>query len=238
MGRKQKSTLSESCKGEFVDFPAHPSSAEQSPPRGDRRRGVPFFWFLFLGKQEKRLPRRGHSRHRPHSGRIGPAGRKPMTPVTLIVNGATHTLQIPREAPLLTILRNDLHLNAPKYGCGLGQCGACTVLIDGTAARSCVIPVGGVEHRQITTLEGLTKDNQHHHPVQQAFIDCQAAQCGYCLNGMIMTTVALLRRTPHPTDQQARNALSHNLCRCGTHLEILQAVHRAAALMSGTANPS
>ena len=157
-----------------------------------------------------------------------------MTPVTvtLIVNGVTHTLQIPPDAPLLTILRNDLHLNAPKYGCGLGQCGACTVLIDGTAARSCVIPVGGVENRQITTLEGLTKENQPRHPVQQAFIDCQAAQCGYCLNGMIMTTVALLRHAPHPTDQQIRNALSHNLCRCGTHLEILQAVHRAATLMS------
>ena len=157
-----------------------------------------------------------------------------MTPVTvtLVVNGVTHTLQIPREAPLLTILRNDLHLTAPKYGCGLGQCGACTVLIDGTAARSCVIPAAGVQTRQITTLEGLTKENHQHHPVQQAFIDCQAAQCGYCLNGMIMTTVALLRRTPHPTDQQIRNALSHNLCRCGAHLEILQAVHRAATLMS------
>ena len=154
-----------------------------------------------------------------------------MTPVTLIVNGVTHTLQVPREASLLAILRNDLHLNAPKYGCGLGQCGACTVLIDGTAARSCVIPAAGVQTRQITTLEGLAKKE---HPVQQAFIDCQAAQCGYCLNGMIMTTVALLRRTPHPTDQQVRNALSHNLCRCGAHLEILQAVHRAAALMSGT----
>lgn len=160
-----------------------------------------------------------------------------MTPVTLTVNGKTHTLHIPPDAPLLTILRNDLHLNAPKYGCGLGQCGACTVLIDGIAARACVIPAGGVQTRQITTLEGLAKQDGQHHPVQQAFIDCQAAQCGYCLNGMIMTTVALLRRTPHPTDQQARNALSHNLCRCGSHLEILQAVHRAAALMSGTNPP-
>ena len=102
VGREKKSTLSEPCKGEFVDFPARPSSAEQSPPRGDRRRGVPFFWFLFLGKQEKRLPRRGHSRHRPLRGRIGPAGRrKPMTHVTLTVNGETHTLQVPANAPLL-----------------------------------------------------------------------------------------------------------------------------------------
>jgi nicotinate dehydrogenase subunit A len=154
----------------------------------------------------------------------GPGG------IRLIVNGESHLLRVPRDAPLLNILRNDLELNAPKYGCGLGQCGACTVLVDGVEARACVIPVGGIESRHVTTLEGLG-DERHPHPVQQAFIDCQAAQCGYCLNGMIMSTVALLQRNPDPRDEEARSALAHNLCRCGAHLEILQAVQRAAVLM-------
>ena len=149
----------------------------------------------------------------------------------LIVNGRTERLAVPRDAPLLGVLRNDLGLNGPKYGCGLGECGACAVLVDGIEARSCVIPVGGVEGRSITTLEGLGAPGELH-PVQQAFIDCQAAQCGYCLNGMILGTVALLKRHPRPTERQARDALAHNLCRCGTHLEILQAVQRAAELMA------
>jgi nicotinate dehydrogenase subunit A len=151
--------------------------------------------------------------------------------VALTVNGRAYALAVPRDAPLLNVLRNDLGLNGPKYGCGLGECGACTVLVDGVEARSCVIPVGGVAGRAITTLEGLGCDGELH-PVQQAFIDCQAAQCGYCLNGMIVSTVALLERIPQPTEQQARAALAHNLCRCGTHLEILQAVQRAAVLMA------
>ena len=151
--------------------------------------------------------------------------------IALTVNGRPHVLAVPRDAPLLNILRNDLGLNGPKYGCGLGECGACTVLVDGIEARACVIPVGGVEGRAITTLEGLANPGALH-PVQQAFIDCQAAQCGYCLNGMIVSTVALLQRHPHPTDTQVRDALAHNLCRCGTHLEILQAVQRAALLMA------
>ena len=154
-----------------------------------------------------------------------------MTAIALTVNGRAHALAVPRDAPLLNILRNDLGLNGPKYGCGLGECGACTVLVDGIEARACVIPVGGVEGRAITTLEGLANPGALH-PVQQAFIDCQAAQCGYCLNGMIVSTVALLQRHPHPTDTQVRDALAHNLCRCGTHLEILQAVQRAALLMA------
>jgi nicotinate dehydrogenase subunit A len=149
---------------------------------------------------------------------------------SFVVNGVRVELDVPRDAPLLNVLRNDLALNAPKYGCGLGQCGACTVLVDGVEARSCVIPVRGIEGRHVTTLEGLGgKANPH--PVQQAFIECQAAQCGYCLNGMIMSTVALLQRKPQPTDDEVRSALAHNLCRCGTHLEILQAVQHAAALM-------
>ena len=147
--------------------------------------------------------------------------------IELHVNGRRHALDVPPDAPLLQVLRNDLALNGPKYGCGLGQCGACLVLIDGGAARSCVVPVGGVAGREITTLEGLGSASAPH-PVQQAFIDEQAAQCGYCLNGMVIATVSLLRETPHPGAQRVREALSHNLCRCGTHVEILRAVARAA----------
>jgi nicotinate dehydrogenase subunit A len=152
--------------------------------------------------------------------------------LALTVNGREHRLRVPRDAPLLGVLRNDLQLNGPKYGCGLGECGACLVLVDGRPARACSVPVGGVEGRSITTLEGLSGPDGTLHAVQQAFIECQAAQCGYCLNGMIVTTVALLAREPHPSDAQVRDALSHNLCRCGTHLEILRAVQRAAELVS------
>jgi nicotinate dehydrogenase subunit A len=153
---------------------------------------------------------------------------------SLEVNGSARTFEVPRGTSLLHLLRNDCGLNGPKYGCGLGQCGSCTVLVDGTAARSCVVPAHGVAGRSITTLEGLgTREAPH--PVQQAFIEAQAAQCGYCLNGMVMATVALLQRVPHPTDAQVRAELSHNLCRCGTHLEILQAVHRAATLCAEVA---
>ena len=150
--------------------------------------------------------------------------------IALIVNGRAQSLAVPRDAPLLNVLRNDLGLNGPKYGCGLGECGACTVLVDGIEARACVIPVGGIAGRHVTTLEGLAEPGELH-PVQQAFIECQAAQCGYCLNGMILSTVALLQRCPRPTDDQVRKALAHNLCRCGAHLEILHAVQRAAELM-------
>ncbi len=148
-------------------------------------------------------------------------------PIVLHINGRVETLAVDGAVPLLNVLRNDLGLNSPKYGCGLGECGACTVLVDGIAARSCAIPVAGVAGRQVTTLEGLGSAAAPH-PVQQAFIETQAAQCGYCLNGMIMTTVALLRHHPTPSDAQVRAALSHNLCRCGTHLEILAAVQLAA----------
>ncbi len=152
--------------------------------------------------------------------------------VTLVVNGRTETLAVAPDAPLLHVLRNDLGLNGPKYGCGFGECGACMVLVDGVAARACVIPAGGVQGRRITTLEGLVSAGDGLHPVQRAFIDAQAAQCGYCLNGMIVSTVALLERLPHPTDEQVRDVLSHNLCRCGTHIEILDAVQRAAELLA------
>jgi nicotinate dehydrogenase subunit A len=157
--------------------------------------------------------------------------------LTLEVNGHRHALPgVPPHAPLLQVLRNDLCLNGPKYGCGLGEGGACLVLIDGTPARSCVIPAGGVQDRDITTLEGLpARAGAKIHPVQQAFIDAQAAQCGYCLNGMIIATVGLLEAEPNPTDARVRGALSHNLCRCGTHLEILDAVQRAAVAMAAAA---
>jgi nicotinate dehydrogenase subunit A len=152
--------------------------------------------------------------------------------VRLKVNQQMVDLTLSSAATLLHVLRNDLALNAPKYGCGLGECGACTVLIDGIPARACVIPALEMTDREITTLEGLGNAQQPH-PVQQAFIDTQAAQCGYCLNGMLMMTVALLKKNPQPTEDQIRQALSANLCRCGTHLEIIAAVHRAAELMSG-----
>jgi nicotinate dehydrogenase subunit A len=151
--------------------------------------------------------------------------------VKLKVNQQTVDLTLSSAATLLHVLRNDLGLNAPKFGCGLGECGACTVWIDGKPARACVIPALEISDRDITTLEGLGNAQQPH-PVQQAFIDTQAAQCGYCLNGMLMMAAALLRQHPQPTDMQIRQALSANLCRCGTHVEIIAAVHRAAELMS------
>ncbi|WP_421524578.1 (2Fe-2S)-binding protein [Pseudomonas yamanorum] len=150
--------------------------------------------------------------------------------VTLEVNGHTTEVSAMADTPLLLILRNDLQLNGPKYGCGLGECGACTVIIDGVAARSCVFPLSGAVGRDIVTLEGLgTRETPH--PVQQAFIDEQAAQCGYCLNGMIMTAKALLDRNPNPSEAEVRSELSGNLCRCGTQIEILRAVLRAARQM-------
>ena len=151
--------------------------------------------------------------------------------VQLKVNQQNVDLTLSDAATLLHVLRNDLGLNGPKYGCGLGECGACTVLVDDMPARACVIPALEMQGRDITTLEGLGNASSPH-PVQQAFIDTQAAQCGYCLNGMLMMTVALLRKHPQPTDTQIRQALSANLCRCGTHIEIIAAVHRAAALMN------
>jgi nicotinate dehydrogenase subunit A len=153
-----------------------------------------------------------------------------MTPSTirLTVNGRVHEVGVDADTALLHVLRNDLELNGPKYGCGLGECGSCTVLIDGRAARACVVPVKGCAGREIVTLEGLGS-RDHPDPVQCAFIDEQAAQCGYCLNGMIMTTKALLAINPRPSEQEALEALRYNLCRCGAHVEIMRAVMRAAA---------
>jgi nicotinate dehydrogenase subunit A len=178
-----------------------------------------------------------------------------MSKLAWTVNGRDVALPgVSREASLLHLLRNDLGLNGPKYGCGLGQCGACTVWVDGVAARACVIPAHGVAGRAITTLEGLGSAwtptlpasrgslppegaaapwggpaaRLRWHPVQQGFEDAQAAQCGYCLNGMVMQAAALLAREPRPSEARIRAELSGNLCRCGTHVEILRAVQLAA----------
>jgi nicotinate dehydrogenase subunit A len=149
----------------------------------------------------------------------------------LNVNGQSHDLELPRSTPLLSALRNDLCLNGPKYGCGLGECGTCTIIVDGLAARACVLTLADVDGREIVTLEGLgTIDNPH--PVQAAFIATAAAQCGYCLNGMIMTTKALLDANPDPAEEEIREALRYNLCRCGAHIEILAAVRLAAVKLA------
>ena len=136
------------------------------------------------------------------------------------LNGAAQTLDVFKETSLLNLLRNDFELNSPKYGCGLGECGACTVLVNGVAARACVIAAAGVADRHITTLEGLGTLGKLH-PIQQAFIDAQAAQCGYCLSGMIMMTVALLARNPDPTEAEIHRELSGNLCRCGDRKSVV-----------------
>jgi len=146
--------------------------------------------------------------------------------VTLRVNSRSHTVDVDPRTPLLFILQNDLQLNGPKFGCGMAQCGACTVIVDRKAVRSCVTPVATVRGKEIITLEGLgTPDRPH--PLQRAFIESQAAQCGYCISGIIMAAKAFLDDHPRPTDTEIRRALAGNLCRCGTHLEILSAVRRA-----------
>jgi nicotinate dehydrogenase subunit A len=147
----------------------------------------------------------------------------------LNVNGEQRHIDAEPKTALLYILRNDLALNGPKFGCGLGECGACSVLVDGRAARACTIPLSAVKQRRITTLEGLSVDGKLH-IVQQAFIEESAAQCGYCLNGMIMAVVSLLKRNPDADEVEIREALRHNLCRCGTHMEILAAARRALLL--------
>ncbi len=148
-------------------------------------------------------------------------------PIELNVNGRTSSVDVDPATPLLYVLRNDLGLNGPRFGCGLGQCGACTVLIDGTPARACVLPASAAAGSEVTTLEGLGTAADPH-PVQAAFIAEQAAQCGYCSNGMILGAAALLERVANPSDAEIREALDTYLCRCGTHTRILKAVRRAA----------
>jgi nicotinate dehydrogenase subunit A len=145
----------------------------------------------------------------------------------LQINGAALAVSATPETPLLYVLRNDAKLNGPKFGCGLGQCGACTVLLDGVATRSCITPISAVGRAKVVTLEGLGTIEKPHE-LQRAFIEEQAAQCGYCTNGMIMTAKAFLHANPRPTVQQIKQALANNLCRCGSHLRVLKAVQRAA----------
>ena len=146
--------------------------------------------------------------------------------VTLNVNGRRRTVRASPDTPLLYVLRNDLELNAAKFGCGVSQCGACTVIVDGEAMPCCALPISAVAGKKILTLEGLGSE-QNPHPLQKAFMEEQAAQCGYCIAGMIMSAKALLDANPHPSEAQIRRALAGNLCRCGTHNRIVRAVQRA-----------
>jgi nicotinate dehydrogenase subunit A len=146
---------------------------------------------------------------------------------TLEINGKTVTVNAEPDTPLLYVLRDDLALNGARFGCGLGQCGACTVLVEGEAVFSCITPIAMLEGKKVTTLEGLGSAS-HPGPLQRAFIEEQAAQCGFCIPGMMMRAAALLKKTPDPSDAQIREALIPNLCRCGTHMRILRAVKRAA----------
>lgn len=153
-----------------------------------------------------------------------------MSNVTLKVNGKTHTVDIEPSTPLLYILRNDLGLEGPRFGCGLGQCGACTVIVNGEAVRSCVTPTSSIKS-EITTLEGLAEGGKLH-PLQQAWIDEQVPQCGFCQNGQIMTAKVLLDRKPNPTDQEIRSFMDRTLCRCMTYYRIQAAIKRAATAMA------
>jgi nicotinate dehydrogenase subunit A len=150
-----------------------------------------------------------------------------MAQISLTVNGKSRVVDTDPSTPLLYVLRDDLGLNGPKFGCGLSQCGACTVILDGNTARSCSIPVTTARNRKITTLEGLGSVANPHR-LQKAFIEEQAAQCGYCMNGMVMTAKVLLDKNPNPTEVQIKQALQNNLCRCGSHLRVIRAIKRAA----------
>jgi nicotinate dehydrogenase subunit A len=154
--------------------------------------------------------------------------------IKLIVNGQEHAVDAEPDTPLLYVLRNDLGLNGAKFGCGLGQCGACTVIVAGAAVFACLTPIALLLGRQVTTIEGLGTEDAPG-PVQRAFMTEQAAQCGYCIAGMVMRAQALLARTPDPSEQESRNGLNPNLCRCGTHMRILAAVRRAASLLRAAA---
>ena len=159
--------------------------------------------------------------------------KHPVERIALAVNGQRRNVEVDPEKPLLWVLRDDLRLTGSKYGCGAGLCGACTVLVEGAAVRSCTLPVGSLAGKSITTIEGLAK-GERLHPVQQAWIDEQVPQCGFCQNGQILTAKALLDRTPNPTDAQIRQGMQGALCRCMTYYRIHAAIKRAAGAMAGT----
>ncbi|GAB3333632.1 (2Fe-2S)-binding protein [Larkinella ripae] len=148
--------------------------------------------------------------------------------LTIEVNRKRHTVTVDPATPLLYVLRNNLQLNGPKYGCGLEQCGACMVLLDGKATPSCLMPVGTVKNKSVVTLEGLTQPDGTLHPVQRAFVEQQAAQCGYCLNGMVISAASLLAENRHPDETAIRQGMERVLCRCGTQSRILRAIRQAA----------
>ena len=150
-----------------------------------------------------------------------------MSRISLLVNGKIRVVDAALDTPLLYVLRDNLELNGPKFGCGLSQCGACTVMVEGRSVRSCSVPVSSMQNRSITTLEGLGSSSRPNY-LQKAFIEEQAVQCGYCINGMIMTAQAFLDKNPNPSEDEIKEALNRNLCRCGTHLRIVRAVKRAA----------
>lgn len=156
-------------------------------------------------------------------------------PFTLLVNGTEHHVDVQAEKPLLFVLRDDLGLTGTKYGCGEGQCGACTVLLGGTPVRSCLTRVSAAASKKITTIEGLA-NGEKLHPVQQAFLEAEAFQCGYCTSGMVLSAAALIERKPSATDQEIIEYMDGNVCRCGTYLRIIEAVHRAAELRQGGKN--
>jgi len=156
-----------------------------------------------------------------------------MPDINFTLNGKAATVNTDPDRPLLWVLRTDLGLTGTKCGCAMGQCGACTVLLDGRPVRSCLVTMRGVDGRKVTTIEGLAQDGKLH-PVQQAFVEFEALQCGFCTPGMIMSAVGLLNRTPKPTEAEIRAALQGNLCRCGTHQRVIQAVQSAAQHMGGS----
>ena len=157
-----------------------------------------------------------------------------MSRTLLKINGQSHTIDVEPDCPLLYVLRDNLAMNNPRFGCGLGQCGACTVLLDSRAVRSCTLPVSAAAGKEIVTLEGLARDGNPH-PVQKAFIQEQAFQCGYCLNGWVLTAKALLDKNPHPSDEEMRSAFENLICRCGSHVRIFAAVRHAADEMKRSA---
>jgi len=154
-----------------------------------------------------------------------------MAQMKLKVNGQSRTVNVDPSAPLLYVLRNDLELRGPRFGCGLAQCGACSVILQGNAIRSCVTPVSAAQNKNITTLEGLGSV-EHPHALQAAFIEEQAAQCGYCMNGMIINAKVLLDKNPNPSEEEIKKALDPILCRCGSHLRVIRAIRRAAGTTS------